>query len=275
MRGSQNQPGADAVHDGQQPRGQRRPGRQESGRQESGRHRSDRWHRGRRYSDEESSNEKLSDEDSAILLPVGSSVGGGPEAIFIASFAEFYRVHHPKIARSLAMNFNDAELGREAADEAMTRAYSRWGTVSGHDNPAGWVYRVGLNWGRSWFRRAGRRLPWIDRHAAELPETADPALQKALLRLEHKHRAVVVCRYFLDWSTKQTAVALEIPTGTVKSRLHSALAELRTQLESERAPAPAEAPAGGIDPSRPLSGFPPFSESRPPAVAEERNSNGH
>ena len=159
------------------------------------------------------------------------AVNVAPEAIFIASFAEFYGIHHPKIAASLALNFGDVELGREAADEAMTRAYSQWGTVSGHDNPAGWVYRVGLNWGRSWFRRAGQRLPWLDRNSAELPETSDPALRRALQQLDHKRRAVVVCRYFLDWSTNQTAAALDIPTGTVKSRLHQALAELRTQLE--------------------------------------------
>ncbi len=153
------------------------------------------------------------------------------DAVFVASFSEFYSIYHHKIAASLALNFGDTELGTEAADEAMARAYARWGVVSGHDNPAGWVYRVGLNWGRSWMRRAGRRLPWLDRTATELPETADPALRRALLKLEAKHREVVVCRYYLDWSTLQTAAALEIPTGTVKSRLHQALAKLRTDLE--------------------------------------------
>lgn len=167
--------------------------------------------------------------DEGIEGKIGPDTG--QHAVFIASFAEFYEVHHSKIARALALNFGDTELGREATDEAMTRAYARWGTVSGHDNPAGWVYRVGLNWGRSWFRRAGRKLPWLDRTSTELPETSDPALRRALLGLEDKLRAVVVCRYFLDWSTNQTAAALDLPTGTVKSRLHHALAELRVQLD--------------------------------------------
>ncbi len=161
-----------------------------------------------------------------------------PDAVFVASFAEFYSLYHAKIAASLALNFGDVELGTEAADEAMVRAYDRWGVVSGHDNPAGWVYRVGLNWGRSWFRRAGRRLPWLDRTATELPETTDPALRRALLNLEKKHREVVVCRYYLDWSTQQTSAALDIPTGTVKSRLHQALARLRAELE----PRPGDSP---------------------------------
>ncbi len=169
--------------------------------------------------------------------PAGPALAGGghgspPDAVFIASFAEFYRIHHGRIAGALALTFGDAELGREAADEAMTRAFDRWGTVSGHRNPAGWVYRVGLNWGRSWFRRAARRLPWVEADSTELPDTADPALRAALLGLDHKYRAVVVCRYFLDWSTERTSAALDIPTGTVKSRLHHAIAELRRELES-------------------------------------------
>ncbi|MEM7273625.1 MAG: sigma factor-like helix-turn-helix DNA-binding protein [Actinomycetota bacterium] len=188
--------------------------------------------------------------DEAEVALLAASVGrrafgdGGPEAVFVASFAEFYQIHHQRIAQSLALNFGDAELGREATDEAMTRAFQRWGTVSGHDNPAGWVYRVGLNWGRSWFRRAGRRLPWLDRQNAELPETSDPSLRAALLAMNPKLREVVVCRYFLDWSTNQTAAALDLPTGTVKSRLHQALAELRRELtdHSDEAVAPFAAP---------------------------------
>lgn len=175
---------------------------------------------------------ELGDEEPILSITSGlRAVDGGPEAVFISSFAEFYDIHHGKIAASLALNFGDVDLGREAADEAMTRAFSHWGTVSGHRNPAGWVYRVGLNWGRSWFRRAGRRLPWIEATSTDLPETADPALRTALLRLDHKYRAIVVCRYFLDWSTQQTAEALDIPVGTAKSRLHHALTQLKAELE--------------------------------------------
>lgn len=163
--------------------------------------------------------------------------GRSNDAVFVSSFDEFYRLHHGKIAGALSLSFGDAELGREAADEAMTRAYHHWGTVSGHQNPAGWVYLVGLNWGRSWFRRAARRLPWTPSKMVQLPETADPSLRATLLGLDHKYRAVVVCRYFLDWSTERTASALDIPTGTVKSRLHHALGQLREQLEPDDRPA--------------------------------------
>ena len=56
---------------------------------------------------------------------------------------------------------------------------------------------------------------------------------KCAIELE-KHRSVVVCRLFLDWSTEQTAAALDIAPGTVKSRLHRALRSLQPALAPER-----------------------------------------
>jgi RNA polymerase sigma-70 factor (ECF subfamily) len=50
-------------------------------------------------------------------------------------------------------------------------------------------------------------------------------------RLPVKYRTVVVARYLLDWSTQETAAALRIPEGTVKSRLTRALDRLAIDLE--------------------------------------------
>ena len=52
----------------------------------------------------------------------------------------------------------------------------------------------------------------------------------ALRRLDVKLRSVVVCRLLLDWSVDETADALRIKPGTVKSRLHRALAMLERSL---------------------------------------------
>jgi len=145
-----------------------------------------------------------------------------------AAFGEFYTSTHANVARALALTLGDVELGGEAADEAMTRAYQRWHLVSGYDNPAGWVYRVGLNWALSFLRRRRRSTPRpdIDGVAPADPTPSDPALRAALDSLDPKHRSVVVLRYLLDWSVDQTATALNIAPGTVKSRLHRALAQL-------------------------------------------------
>ncbi|MEM9034798.1 MAG: sigma factor-like helix-turn-helix DNA-binding protein [Actinomycetota bacterium] len=162
----------------------------------------------------------------------GQPVPGEPTAELrpVLDFETFYRQRYTAIARALAYALRDVELGQEAADEAMARAYPRWGKLCTYDNPSGWVYRVGLNWARSVHRRLSRSLPWRESESYE-PPLSDPGVAAALRRLDDKHRDVVVCRLLLDWSVEQTADALELKPGTVKSRLHHALGRLKADLE--------------------------------------------
>lgn len=160
----------------------------------------------------------------------------------LLDFDSFYRDHHASVARALAMTLGDAELAADATNEAMTRAVQRWDKVSSYDNPSGWVYRVGLNWARSWLRRRKRER---DRPIQFTPdattfEIADDELAEALQSLSIDHRSVVICRLYLDWSVDQTAAALHVPAGTVKSRLARALDQLRSVLENNT-----EAEGGG------------------------------
>ncbi len=150
---------------------------------------------------------------------------GGGEA-----FAEFYRSDYASIARALSYTLGDVDLGREATDEAMARAYARWEKIRDYESPAGWVYRVGLNWAYSTRRRVMRALPFVEHVRAAEPPISDPAIADALRRLDVKLRSVVVCRLLLDWSVEETAAALRIKPGTVKSRLHRALASLERSL---------------------------------------------
>ncbi len=146
------------------------------------------------------------------------------------SFDVFYRRCYPDVVRTLSYTLGDVELGTEAADEAMARTYARWAEVRDYDNPAGWTYRVGLNWARSVHRRLARQLPFIGRAEGHEPSVKDPAVARALQDLPIDLRSVVVLRLLADWSVEQTAAALDIKAGTVKSRLHRALAILETRL---------------------------------------------
>jgi RNA polymerase sigma-70 factor (ECF subfamily) len=151
-----------------------------------------------------------------------------------AQLEDFYRRHADQVRKALCLALGDLDLGTEAADEAMARACERWSEVGDYDNPVGWAYRVGLNWARS----HQRRNRW--RHRGPVPERAvmavpgDPDLAEALGRLSLDHRSVVVCRFYLDWSVEETAAALGLPGGTVKSRLRRALDVLHRQLEDHR-----------------------------------------
>jgi RNA polymerase sigma-70 factor (ECF subfamily) len=148
-------------------------------------------------------------------------------------FDAFYREHHDTMVRALGLTLGDADFGRDAAGEGFARALQRWPKVSGYANPAGWVYRVGLNWARSRRRRTGReRLGMaIDGAAPAAPIRSDE-LTRAMHELSVDHRTVVVGRYYFDWSEAQLADALDIAPGTVKSRLSRALTHLAELLDT-------------------------------------------
>ena len=156
----------------------------------------------------------------------------------VDDFEAFYRAEVDKVYRALAVTLGNQDLAREATDEAMARAFARWRTVSVHDNPGGWVFRVGLNWATSWWRKVRRERPLLsDRvSAAGVHPATDPVGVAALAALQAQpraYRAVVVCRVLLGLSTVETAATLRIAEGTVKSRLARALAGMRQALTTE------------------------------------------
>lgn len=151
-------------------------------------------------------------------------------------FDRFFVDQHASMVRALTLALGDPELGHDAAAEGFTRALQRWNKVSTFDNPAGWVYRVGLNWARSRRRKTVREVAEQPDERPFTPTHPDQALITALRTLSIDHRSVVVGRYYLDWSEATLASALDIAPGTVKSRLSRALDQLATLLEDSHGP---------------------------------------
>jgi RNA polymerase sigma-70 factor (ECF subfamily) len=146
-------------------------------------------------------------------------------------FEDFYAVQWQEVYRPLAVTLRDPDLAREATDEAMARAYQRWQTVHRYANPSGWTYRVGLNWAISQLRRRKRVGHGnLSHNPTWDPPPADPTISRALSHLPMEQRAVVVLRYLCDQSQADIAAALDIPIGTVRSRLSRALDRLREEV---------------------------------------------
>jgi RNA polymerase sigma-70 factor (ECF subfamily) len=152
------------------------------------------------------------------------------EAMTTEPFTDFYRTSRDEVVRALALTLGDVHLAADAVDEAMARAYARWSKVGAYDNPAGWVYRVGLNWATSILRRRQRRDTEVARDVPDVGPVSEPAVAAALAQLDTRHRAVVVCRYYLQMSEAEIASALGTAPGTVKSRLHRAMRTLQSRL---------------------------------------------
>ncbi len=154
----------------------------------------------------------------------------------IRTFEDFYRTDRDRLVRMLAFDLGDVEVAAEAVDVAMSRAWERWSRLDAHHDAGAWVYRVARNWAMSWFR--GRRRissgPVPEQAVAPGEQAAPMDLRRALDQLSEEHRAVVVLRVHGGYSTAATAAALDVPEGTVKSRLARALDQLRATLEDPR-----------------------------------------
>jgi RNA polymerase sigma-70 factor (ECF subfamily) len=133
------------------------------------------------------------------------------------------------LARAVAIAICDVDVGVDAVDEAMARAAQRWDQVAAYDAPQGWVYRVALNWARSILRRQARH--WLRAPSAvHWDQLPNPDVNRAVAGLPERQRVVVVARFYLDWRIDQIAAALDVPVGTVKSRLSRALDRLAKEL---------------------------------------------
>lgn len=147
-------------------------------------------------------------------------------------FETFYRVEGLRVYHALAMTLRDLDLAEDAAAEGLARTYQHWNRIQNYDSPAGWAYRVGLNWATSWLRRLGRqRLQPASDLLHNDPQMFDPGLHLALMDLDVDQRSVVVMRYLLDLSQEEIGRLLGVPVGTVKSRLARGLTRLREVVE--------------------------------------------
>jgi len=148
-----------------------------------------------------------------------------------------------RTAYVLAGNAADAE---EATQDAFVKAYrALWRFRAGSPFKP-WLLRIVANEARNRRRSAGRRAALALR-AAQVPSgEAAPSPEAVLLdadrreelfaalgRLGEADREAIACRYFLDLSEAETAAALGVRRGTVKSRLSRALERLRVELEEE------------------------------------------
>ena len=107
-----------------------------------------------------------------------------------------------------------------------------------------WLYAIAVNLARDRAQRQAHRATPELRPAAELPEAGGDGgersqllrldLLRALAALSEAHREAVVLKYFEGLEEKEIAEATGVPRGTVKSRLHHALENLRAALDSEK-----------------------------------------
>lgn len=153
-------------------------------------------------------------------------------------FAELYdRCYERLVLAAYAMT-NDLGAAEEVTQEAFAIAYGRARRVSRADSPEAWLRTVIVNLVRRRYRRRAMLDRILLRQEAEPPPPDQPPderldLHDAIRGLGQEHRAVVVLHYLADLPVEEVAAVLDVPVGTVKSRLSRARAALAERLRTE------------------------------------------
>jgi RNA polymerase sigma-70 factor, ECF subfamily len=149
-------------------------------------------------------------------------------------YDDFFRAEQPKmVVLALALT-GVPEAARDLAQESMVKAYRAWPSVQQMDRPGAWLRRVTINASMSWHRSHRREAAAIARMGGDgstvQPEREGQQFWAAVRALPDRQRAVVALYYLEDQSVAATAVALEMPEGTVKTNLRMARAALALAL---------------------------------------------
>jgi RNA polymerase sigma-70 factor (sigma-E family) len=145
---------------------------------------------------------------------------------------DFVRSRHTELLRFAHVLSGDPYLAADLVQDALERTGPAWRRVMRQDDPEGYVRRTILNCFLN-SRRAPRRERLVDQvpeHGREDREPRDDQLWRHLATLPRQQRAVIVLRYYLDFSEAQIAEELGCSVGTVKSRAARAMSRLRQAM---------------------------------------------
>jgi RNA polymerase sigma-70 factor, ECF subfamily len=168
----------------------------------------------------------------------------GAQAGSASDLEALFRNHWPRAYRAAYLVVHDAAAAEDIAQEAFVAAVR---ALDGFDRrrPFGpWLHRIVVNRAIDWARaRALRREvagEAVLERAPAAPEPGNPrelstGVVAALAALSPDHRAVIVLRFLLEYSPGEIAGILEVPRGTVNSRLRRGLDALAEQIAVEEA----------------------------------------
>jgi RNA polymerase sigma-70 factor (ECF subfamily) len=163
------------------------------------------------------------------------------------AFTTLLDVRLARLDAAARLILRDPELARDAVQEALIRAWRDLPGLRDPDRFDAWLHRLLVNACLDLVRRRKRRLMEVELSPVDMPTAGDSAgsiadrevLHEALARLDPGHRAVVALHYLLGMPLPDVATSLQIPLGTAKSRLHYALAAMRTTVTRDADPVPA------------------------------------
>jgi RNA polymerase sigma-70 factor (ECF subfamily) len=129
----------------------------------------------------------------------------------------------------------------DLTQDVFAKAWASRHNFAGESERATWVYRIAMNHAIDTLRRRAReklRASPTDVESLASTKQANPVMELAIARalelLSPEMRSVAVLHYYQDLEVSEIASVLEVPLGTVKSRLHAARQKLESLLDLKK-----------------------------------------
>lgn len=180
--------------------------------------------------------EKKPNSDSKLIL--GLQNGN------LESLGVLYDRHRGLVFRTALAITGDAEAAEDLLQEVFLRLHRFASHIDSGRPLEPWLYRMTTNLSYTWVKRHNRLLrpledvaDWLTGNRKDIPAVRSEIneswhqIQQAMSTLPLSHRGVVVLYYIDDLPIQEIAETLEIPEGTVKSRLHYSRRALRKSLD--------------------------------------------
>jgi RNA polymerase sigma-70 factor (sigma-E family) len=156
--------------------------------------------------------------------------------------AELFRAEYRSLVRLAALLLGDRGASEEVVQDAFVKLQLGWGRLREPERAPAWLRSAVLNGARSRLRRQQVRRRHLQPVSAVAPSAESAAVANdehreviaALRTLPARQREALVLKFYLDLSEAETAGAMGVSAGSVKTHVHRGLAALASVLEEER-----------------------------------------
>ena len=145
------------------------------------------------------------------------------------------RVSHikPRLFRTAFLYLGSDSLAKDAVDEAEYKAFISLKKLRQPEYFETWLTRILINECKKALRRLKREVPYESASEPSAEDFDSLPLKEAIRKLPQELKEVIILRYFSGYTVVETAQSLDMPQGTVATRVRRALQLLRLELSDE------------------------------------------
>ncbi len=155
---------------------------------------------------------------------------------------ELVHLHADSLYRFCYHLSGNADGAAELFQDTWLKAVRNFHKCKAEDTILGWLFTIAANLQRDLYRRRGRWLKALAHHRLDFPSSPSPEdivtnqekdslVRRAVNELKEAQRIPLLLHYFENYSIETIAALLNVPSGTIKSRLHRARRNLKNRLE--------------------------------------------